>query len=77
MPNLVCLILVDMATNSAIVGEVSITQKLDDINYEIWHRKIQYLLDDKDLLEHLKVAKIPPSDKDRDRKLIDTTTVQY
>jgi len=29
------------------------------------------------LLEHLTVAKFPPSDKDTDGKPIDTTTVQY
>ena len=40
----------------------------------MWHRKIQYLLDDKDLLEHVKVAKVQPSDKDKDGKPIDTTT---
>jgi len=64
-----------MASSSAMIGELSTSQKLNGTNYEIWHRKIQYLLDDKDLLEHLKVAKVPPSDKDKDEKQIDTTTV--
>jgi len=60
-----------MAPNNAMFSELSTSQKLDGTNYEIWHRKIQYLLDDKDLLEHLKVAKVPPFDKDRDgNKLI-------
>ena len=70
-------IFVDMASSNAMIGELSTSQKLDGTNYEMWHRKIQYLLDDKDLLEHLKVAKVPPSDKDKDGKLIDTTFVQY
>jgi len=43
----------------------------------MWHQKIQYLLNDKDLLEHLLVAKTPSLDKDKDGKLIDTTSVQY
>ena len=66
-----------MASNSAMIGELSTMQKLDDTNHEIWHRKVQYFLDDKDLLEHLLVAKVPPSDKDKYGKLIETTTVQY
>ena len=40
-------------------------------------RNIQYLLDDKDLLEHLTVTKFSPSDKDKDDKPIDTANVQY
>ena len=66
-----------MASSSAMIGELNISQKLDDTNYEMWHRKIQYLLDDKDLFEHLKVAKVPPSDKDKDGKPIDTTCLLY
>ena len=66
-----------MASNSTKIGELSTSQKLDDTNYEIWHRKIQYPLDDKDLLEHLTVTKVLPFDKDRDGKPIDSTVVQY
>jgi len=69
--------LVDMASNSAMIGELSTSLKLDETNYEIWHQKIQYLLVDKDLIEHLKMAKVPRSNKDRDGKSIDTTTVHY
>ena len=60
-----------------LIGELSTTKKLNEINYEMWDRKIQYLLNDKDLLEHMRVAKLLPSNKDRDGKPIDTTTVQY
>ena len=42
----------------------------------MWKRKNQYLLDSKDLLEHLTVANFPPSDKDKDGKPIDTANVQ-
>ena len=66
-----------MATIIFMIGELSTNQKLDNTNYKIWHRKIQYLLNDKDLFEHLTVAKVPPSDKDKDGKSIDTTFVQY
>jgi len=74
---LLCLILVDVASSSAIIGELSTSQKLDGTNYGIWHWKILCLLDDKDLLEDLKVAKVPPSDEGKDEKPIDTTTIQY
>jgi len=50
---------------------------LDRINYDMCKRKIQYLLDDRDLLEHLQVAKLPPSDKDKDGTPIDAANVQY
>ena len=72
------LTLVDMAANNAIITELSTSQKLDGSNYDMWKRKIQYLLEGKDLLEHLMVAKFPPSDKDTDVKPIDTiTAVSY
>ena len=66
-----------MTSNSATIGELNTSQKLDGTNYEIWHRKIRYLLDDNDLLEHMTVAKVPPFDKDRHEKMINITTVQY
>jgi len=66
-----------MATNSTMITELSTSWKLDGTNYDMWKRKIQYLLDDKDLLKHLQVAKFPPSDKDKDGKPIDTANVQY
>jgi len=40
-------------------------------------KKIQYLLDERDLLEHLTVAKFPLSDKNKDGKPIDIANVQY
>ena len=59
-----------MATNSAMIGELSTNQKFDGTNFDIWHQKIQYLLNEKDLLNYLAVAKYPPSDKDKDGKPI-------
>jgi len=50
---------------------------LDGTNYDIWHWKIQYLLNEKHLLEHLMVTKSPPSEEDKDVKVIDTTTMEY
>ena len=66
-----------MAANNAIITKLSTSQKLDGSNYDMWKRKIQYLLEGKDPLEHLMVAKFPPSDKDKDGKPIDTSTMQY
>lgn len=42
------------------IGELSTSQKLDGSNYDMWKQKIQYLLNERDLLEHLTVAKFPP-----------------
>jgi len=66
-----------MPTNSIMIGELSITHKLDGTNYEMWHCKIMYLLNDGYLFEHLMVPRATPSDKDRDGKPIDTTSMQY
>ena len=65
------LLLVQMTTNNVMITELSTSQKLDGTNYDMWKRKIQYLLVNKDLLEHLQVAKFPPSDKDKHGKPID------
>jgi len=51
------LILVDMATNNAMIGELHTNQKSDDSKYDMWKRKIRYLLNERDLLEHSTVAK--------------------
>ena len=66
-----------MTMNSAIIDELFTSQKLHDTNYDISHRKIQYLMNEKDLPEHLLVVKSPSSDKDKDAKLIDIMNVQY
>ena len=72
------LILVDMATNNAITSELSTSKKLDGTNYDMWKSKIQYLFNERDLLEHLTIAKLPPSDKDKHGKPIDDiATMQY
>jgi len=65
-----------MASNSAMINELSTSQKLDGSNYDMCKQKIQYLLNERDLLEHLMVAKFPPSDTDKDDKPIDTSSVQ-
>ena len=64
-----------MATTNAIIDELSTSQKLDGTGYDMWKRKIQYLLNERDLLGRLTVAKFPPLDKHKDGKPIDTTTV--
>jgi len=52
-----------MATNNAMNGELSTSHKLDDTNNEMLHQKIAFLLNDRDLLEHLMVVKAPSSNK--------------
>ena len=64
-----------MLANSATINELSTSKKLDGSNYDMWKRKIQYLLNERDLLGHLTVAKFPPSDTDKDGKPIDTSSV--
>ena len=40
-----------MAATRSIVANLNQGDKLDDKNYDVWHRKIQYLLEEQDMLE--------------------------
>ena len=40
-----------MAATRSIVADLNQGDKLNDNNYDVWHRKIQYLLEEKDMLE--------------------------
>ena len=43
---------VNMATKN-VVADLTKGEKLDRTNYDIWHRKIQYLLNEQEVLETL------------------------
>ena len=40
-----------MAATRSIVADLNKGDKLNDKNYDIWNRKIQYLLEEQDMLE--------------------------
>ena len=44
------LCLVEMDATRSIVADLIQEDKLNDKNYDIWHRKIQYLLEEQDML---------------------------
>ena len=44
---------VTMSISKSIIHDLNAGKKLNDANYDVWHRKIQYLLEDQDLLEPL------------------------
>ena len=48
---LVFLYLVEMVATKSIVADLNQEDKLNDKNYDVWHRKIQYLLEEQDMLE--------------------------
>jgi len=66
-----------MATDNAMISKLSTSQKFNGTNCVMWKWKIRYRLNERDLWEHLTVAKFSLSDKDKDGKPIDITTVQY
>ena len=45
------LYLVEMAATRSIVADLNQGDKLNDKNYDVWHHKIQYLLEEQDMLE--------------------------
>ena len=48
---IVFLCLVEMAAIRSIVIDLKQGDKLNDKNYDVWHCKIQYLLEEQDMLE--------------------------
>ena len=48
---LVFLCLVEMAATGSIVADLNQGDKLNNKNYDVWHHKIQYLLEEQDMLE--------------------------
>ena len=40
-----------MATTKSIIADLNQGEKLNEKNYDIWHRKIQYVLEEQDMLE--------------------------
>ena len=40
-----------MAATKSIVADLNHGDKLNEKNYDVWHRKIQYLLEEQDMLE--------------------------
>ena len=47
----VFLYLVEMAATRSIVADLNQGDKLNDKNYDVWHYKIQLLLEEQDMLE--------------------------
>ena len=67
---------VDMAPKASMIGDLSTDEKLDGSNYDMWHWKIQFLLDDREVLEPLQVTMSALATKDKDDKDI-TSTEEY
>ncbi|KAH9618858.1 hypothetical protein KSS87_009464, partial [Heliosperma pusillum] len=49
-----------MAKN--MIGDLSTTEKLDGTNYDMWHRKIQYLLNEREVLDTLSTTVAKPKE---------------
>ena len=51
---------VEMAATRSIVADLNQGDKLNDKNYEVWHHKIQYLLEEQDMLEIISQLMVEP-----------------
>jgi len=65
-----------MAPKTSMIGDLSIDEKLYGSNNDMWHWKIQVLLDECKVLEPLQVTMSVPVTKDKDDKDI-TSTEEY
>ncbi|KAG6534420.1 hypothetical protein ZIOFF_008306 [Zingiber officinale] len=45
-----------------VIADLTKGDKLDGTNYDIWHQKIQYLLNEQELLDHITTSMTPPAE---------------
>ena len=55
---------------------MSTNGKLDESNYDMWRPKIQFFLNEREMLQHLTTTMSVPATKDKDNKDI-TSTEEY
>lgn len=48
------------STSKSIIAELNKDKKLNDDNYNIWHRKIQYIFEEQQVLETLTNTMVEP-----------------
>ena len=65
-----------MDSKTFMIRELTTNEKLDGSNYDMWRRKIQFLLEECEVLEHLKTTMSAPLTRDEDDKDI-THTDEY
>ena len=53
--------------SKGIVADLNKGEKLDDDNYDIWHRKIQYVLNEQEVLETLTHSLSAPEQGDTEQ----------
>ena len=52
--------LVEMVATRSIVAYMNQGDKLNDKNHDVWHHKIQYLLEEQDMLEIVTQSMVEP-----------------
>ena len=62
-----------MATN---IGSMPVNEKLDGTNYDLWSLKVQFLLNNGDMVEFLTASMYPPVERDEHGNDV-TTSEQY
>ena len=51
---------IEMTITKSIITYLNQGDKLDDKNYDVWHHKIQYLLEEQDMLETITQPMVEP-----------------
>ena len=49
-----------MAATESIIADLNQGEKLNEKNYDVWHRKIQYVLEEQDMLETITQPMVEP-----------------
>jgi len=62
-----------MATN---IGSMPVNEKVDGTNYDLWSLKVQFLLNNRDMVEFLTTFMFAPAERDEHGNDV-TTSEQY
>ena len=65
-----------MAATKSIIVDLNQREKLNEKNYDVWHRKIQYVLEEQDMLETITQPMAEPEQDNTAQHRCDMETYQ-
>ena len=69
-------IALDMATSKTIIIDLNHRDKLNKKNYDVWHRKIEYLLEEQEMLETITQPMVEPKQGNTSQHKLDMEAYQ-
>ena len=66
----------NMAASKSIIADLNHGDKLNEKNYDVWHRKIEYLLEEQEMLETITQPMVEPEQGDTAQHRLDMEAYQ-